>query len=189
VEQLFIHKPKSSPFILYFLSLLTVGVAFLSQRFAPQTVRAWGCWLKSRRNKTRSRLRETRLRSGLWFGFDFWLICGWYLLICDCGWHWVAVGEWVVNGFVGVLMSWFVGCRGWVDLWLWMDLLVCGFVIWSNDGCREWVGCRGLLMEEVSLWFVNGGGRLGWFCGVCLGFHCGSSGFGLIWVFGGCGLI
>jgi hypothetical protein len=43
VEQLFIHKPKSSSFILYFLSLLTVGVASLSQQFAPQTVWAWGC--------------------------------------------------------------------------------------------------------------------------------------------------
>jgi hypothetical protein len=65
VEQLFIHKPKSSLFILYFLSLLTVGVASLSQRFAPQTVRAWGCRLKSQRSKTRSRPKETRSRSSL----------------------------------------------------------------------------------------------------------------------------
>ena len=54
MEQLFIHKPKSSPFILYFLSLLTVGVASLSQRFALQTVQAWGC-SKARPNQGRER--------------------------------------------------------------------------------------------------------------------------------------
>ena len=31
-------------------------------------VGAWGCRLKSRRNKTRSRSRETKSRSSLWFG-------------------------------------------------------------------------------------------------------------------------
>ena len=47
-------------------------------------------------------------------------------------------------------------------------------------------------------WVVNGGGGFvvcqwrrwsGLICGVCLGFHSGSSGFGLIWIFGGFGLI
>ena len=52
-------------------------------------------------------------------------------------------------------------------------------------------------MVVVGEWVavvVNGGGGLGLFCGVCLGFYSGSSGFGLIWVFwfwvfSGCELI
>ena len=80
-----------------------------------------------------------------------------------------TAGVWNCGWFVAGL-----GLVGELILWLWMDLLVCGFAIWSGNGCRRfviwfgdsccgWVGCRGLSMKEVSLWFVNGGGGLGWF--------------------------
>ncbi len=172
MEQLFIHKPKSSPFILYFLSLLTVGVASLSLNDSRH--KQFGLGVAAKQDHIKAEKDQIEVWFVVWV--DLGLIFGWFC------WF-VAMGgtrlPWVSGLSMDLLVCW------WVDLWIAVGELICGcewifwFVgLWSSP-----------VMVIVGEWVVNGGGGLGWFCGVCLEFHSSSNGFGLIWIFGGCGLI
>ena len=123
MEQLFIHKPKSSPFILYFLSLLTIGVASLSLNDLrhKQLIWVWffvdfvDLWLWRDHGEIEKGFEETTARPRR-------LVTRW---VCGS----VAIG----SSMMVLLVCGFVGF-GWVQSW--------GFCGWgggreSNCNCGE----------------------------------------------------